>query len=389
MFKMKFPPPLRPVHILFMAAIICAVFFLFLLRNQSQESPRHHAPPPREHRGAEPQASTTTRPGDITAQHDITGKPTSGETARELLDRFFAENPDIDKRSKFCSDLIGKLCRSGRSSEAWSLIDPGYGNIRRSGLVGYFASSDDSTADLVAKLKGLDPKSDFQAAYTGLAFRFPVHDLAKFLTSDEFAKFSDEVKGYDMKRAISNSLSGSLQLALIRAGNQSGILTAFEAGRDLHEAGFLNQEMFLSLLTKDKTGDAFSKWGFVVGMDEDAEWGADALQSRKEIIGAMISENAGKAIELLLTDEGKRNEADINSAFSIWSSMDSGGASSWYAAHKSTLTASQLDRVASGFSNAAMESSEFESARLWAEQVTNPEAKNKLLGRISQLVNSK
>lgn len=389
---MKFPFRFYPVCFLIIATVSGAALFLTLQNHRSHEQSKLNEAANHEWKSKErkeQQQKATTGAARQKSQYKTIEDSAKSETARDLLDRFYSENPDIEKRSKFCSDLIAKLCRSGRSSEAWSLIDPDFGNIRRAGIVGYFASSDDSVAELVAKMRELDPKSDFQAAYTGLAFRFPLEDLTKFLTSIDFKKFSDEVTDYDMKKGISNALSGSLQLDLIRAGTQDQILTTLGAARSLHDSDFLSQEMFMNLLIKKNTGDAFSKWGFVEGLDENSEWGADSLQARGQLILSMISEDASRAIEILLKNDGIRSEADLDSAISLWSSMDSGSASAWFSAHKGALDANKLDRIASGFSNAAMESKEFESARLWAQQVTNSETKGKLLGKISNLADSK
>lgn len=310
-------------------------------------------------------------------------KSSDPNSAKVLISDFFSKNNNIDERAEFCSDIIANLCKNGHWQEAWEMIDSNYGKVRLAELVAYFSNSQDTPEQFFDKIKHLDQKSDLPPSLVGISMRHGPAELLGLLTSDGFLSAVKDCDGNLMRRSVSDALSTSLQMSLYKS-TDAELKNVPSAAARLHSQGYLDLNSFMVVISNEKMGDAFEKWNAVKMIDPKSKWEGDAKSQRQDLINSMVIEDANKTISRLLEDKDKLNYSDINTAISGWATMDSGGLSTWYESNQSRLDARQRDSVAAALSSAAMESSEFESAKQWAGKITDPNLRNeklKLIGK--------
>ncbi len=300
----------------------------------------------------------------LVIREEVEGKSLDPLSAKQLMADFCAANSNLRERADYCAQMIADLCKAGYSNEAWDLIDESHGMVRIKQLAEFFGYAALSPDDLMDKMASLDPKSDFRAAFNGFALRYSLGELEGLVASEKFSSSTKEFK----RNQISGTLSGALQLALLRSDPKDIDSVIFSAER-WHEQGWLNTIGLMGFLRSKKIEDPFKKWDTIKDIVDEAQWDGEAKLQRASLIGDMVTEDASGALGRFLEVDGRLASDDIYRAVSYWSKLDSEGLASWYRSNQESFTPGQINSLASALSSVAMAAEEFESARLWAEQI--------------------
>jgi hypothetical protein len=297
----------------------------------------------------------------------------SSESAAEILRDFLATHQDIDERSRFSDQLIADLCALGKNQEAYELISESPGQLRDSGLYTFYLSATLDEHEMLTRMKGEDD-FDLQSVIQGYFGRFDADQLASALTSSGIAQFKMERQGSMPPDCFEGALTMSLNRKLQEAdiGESKLIL---DLASDLAGSGHLKAWNLYELVGRNDNLQAFEKWDYLRLIDPQDPDGFNASQGikrRASLIDQMIRSDASKAMKEILRNNESYRSADMDSAIRSWSNIDSSGVASWFEINKSNLNPSEINIAVLSFSNLAFDYLEFESSKLWINQIADP-----------------
>ena len=85
--------------------------------------------------------------------HEKAPKEISLESGAERLEKFMAENSNIEERCEFVQELIADLCSQGRDEEAYALIDDYAGHLREVGMYAFYSNTSHDKSQVINRLK--------------------------------------------------------------------------------------------------------------------------------------------------------------------------------------------------------------------------------------------
>ncbi|GAA5127324.1 hypothetical protein GCM10023212_31980 [Luteolibacter yonseiensis] len=302
--------------------------------------------------------------------------------ARKLISDFAAENKDLNSRAEFTRGVIKELCESGYSKEAWDLIDPGNGIVRNFGLASFFENADLPPADLLDKIANV-PRLDMFTGFSGFLNRYPPDQLSALLDSPEVKRFysavGDDLKAVNVKTAV----SGVLQIAMNKMAPEERGGT-YQLARELDSKGLLEAHDFILIVQRYSNKNIFEQWEDIKAVDLNG-WSSNVVKKQRQgMLSDMVAEDAPAAVKGILNGDEDRAGNDLAWALKSWTNLDSQGAADWYKSSQASFSGRQRELVSSSFAEAAISSLEFESARQWAEQIEDAEARRKILENVEQ-----
>lgn len=304
------------------------------------------------------------------------------ELAKSKIEEYFAKTPDLRERSKFACDLIRQLCEKGFSEEAFQILDADFGLVRENELLTLFASADLSNSELIARIDEVSTyKGDKRLAMKGYLNRFKLDELAKNVSDPEFQAMLS--KGNKLSSySLSSAVADALELAPMKSGATK---TQFlETSKELVEKGFLRPADFLAIADESLSADASERWKLIQGVIPsgsliiDDDEGDDLGES---LIAQMVTGDGPQALGNLLKAGDYRS---VDYAIGQWTHNDPSSATRWYESNVSQLTPDQSNAVSKAFASSALQTSEFGTARAWAEKMQDPKSKEDLLNRITK-----
>ncbi|MBK1815724.1 hypothetical protein JIN84_08855 [Luteolibacter yonseiensis] len=304
------------------------------------------------------------------------------DMARKLISDFAAENKDLNSRAEFTRGVIKELCESGYSKEAWDLIDPGNGIVRNFGLASFFENADLPPADLLDKIANV-PRLDMFTGFSGFLNRYPPDQLSALLDSPEVKRFysavGDDLKAVNVKTAV----SGVLQIAMNKMAPEERGGT-YQLARELDSKGLLEAHDFILIVQRYSNKNIFEQWEDIKAVDLNG-WSSNVVKKQRQgMLSDMVAEDAPAAVKGILNGDEDRAGNDLAWALKSWTNLDSQGAADWYKSSQASFSGRQRELVSSSFAEAAISSLEFESARQWAEQIEDAEARRKILENVEQ-----
>ncbi len=307
-------------------------------------------------------------PADISVPSGLTP-----EKARHLMSQASSLYPDINERSVYCAALLRSLCEAGFSEEAWLLIDPVAGMLRRGQLSQFFASAQLEKGRLFELMR--DDPSELGSSLRGYLRRFTPSELKSILESGELTKYlGDDLKGAQ----IEGGVVVSLQLALTRAAPVERENVVEEIAK-MYQDRLIDARAFFDILNRESVGDSFERWRLL--QSAGIEDGGEDREFRDAMIRSMVDADGARALDLIAQTHGD-DTIDLEAGFRQWLQNDPVSASSWFHQRISKMTDNQRDAVrAANFLN-AVEFRDFESARAWLNEVSSVERKATLSSKL-------
>jgi hypothetical protein len=308
--------------------------------------------------------------------------------AKELLLSARDKFSDITERSKYCAEIIQRLCEAGYTAEAWELIDDGAGQVRNFELSAFFKRSGLSSSEALTKMGTLEYRTDYQVALNAYCSSLSIEKLQTLLSEDSSVKvIGDLAKQSKFPDLFSNALKIALESKFGEASKPE-LKELFGLAGSLSEKKVLSQSVFYELLSAADALDPFEKWDLaapVVGND----MAKSSEKIRNEIVESMIGENAPDAMSRMIKSPGEQGLVDVQTALAHWYEIDSAAATDWYYNQSPQLSAQQADGATLAFFSSAILHEEFDTAVQWAERIKDVKlreqaikvAQNKLAGR--------
>jgi len=308
------------------------------------------------------------------------------DEARGLLAELRAKNSDLNLRSQLLSEILIKLCKNGHSLEAFDLIDPGFGNVRSSGLFTFFNAADLPQEKLLQMIGQCNVKGDVSSSLAGLFSRYPPAELETLVTLPGMSKLVTDSKNSGQDVNMNSNLSRSLQLAPFE--HNASAIQVTTAAMELNSKGFLKPTDVMIISKYDSPENVFQKWDQLKSLSSDDSQEKSWLREKRDkIIENMITADAPKTMEALTKNESPDQMRDMWAAIGRWNRADAEGAADWYAKNSSGFSSQQQALVAGSFSSEAFQAGEFDGARMWANQIKDPEARAGALKKIEDLLN--
>ncbi len=299
-------------------------------------------------------------------------KEVTPANASQMIDEFYVSTTDINKRANFASLMIIKLCQKGYSDEAYNLIDPSYGDIRRDQLLAFFEKAEMDESKLFDLLGKKSVKGDLKNSLFGFLRRYKPQELEKVLSSSGMKKILEDSNKSGELLDLNNAITSSF------ARPDSDYLTNVNVVLNLNSKGLLDLKSVMSVVGINSPEKAFEKWNLVKNLTTDSEKDQAGLRNSKEtLIRNMVKTDAQKAMRELLGGSLENMETikDIRAAIGIWSQVDAQGGYNWYMNNKTHYSQKQQSVIAASFSSEAYAAGEFDVARQWINEIQDPEAK--------------
>jgi len=312
------------------------------------------------------------------AKRNTSGKSTlTPEQAKLEIEKILATTPDITKRSAACADIISALCKNGFTEEAWNLIDKGYGAVRDSQLAAFFSAGELERPALLSKMEELKGE-EITPAMLGYMYGLKGGELMSALTLPEFKKFAAELRAKKMLTSLDAAISVSLS-GQFREGDQTGNLAILEDAAFMRESGLVSATTMLYLITKADTGDSFKNWDYITKIDQKEQENPRAQKMRVQVVSDLVHQDASKALGLLVDVPGKQGIADLSNALEAWTNIDATGASKWVFDNQGSLSEDKQMAIANAMFTKALTFKQFDTAKQWADTVSDPNMKANML----------
>lgn len=304
------------------------------------------------------------------------------EQAKQLLEDFFRKTPKMDERKAFATALLRKLCKAGFSEEAWNIIPEDLSSIRTAMLRDYFAHAELAPRDLLVKIGEMD--SDISEGFSGYLSRFSAAELPDLLSSPDLKSLLAQM-GPERADQLQISRNTGVLLKRQLVDDPVANTAVLEVAGELKAMGLLSSSHYVDVVIRDKTRDDFQKWEILQSIDPGTGKERKAIQNAKgEIISAMCQKNPADTMDQMLISSQADKEQNIGAAVDHWLYLDPKAATGWFEENRSKLNPADRNLVAAAFSNEMMESREFDRAKVWIEQISDPAAKERAYGKLAE-----
>lgn len=204
------------------------------------------------------------------------------------------------------------------------------------------------------------------------------NDLVSFLTSDHFKMLQKETNERGVAINISKYLSPVLQSYIWDNGSMSlsDQKEKMSLIKVLYQNNFLDQATITDIIKSSNLLSASEKLEFMDSLG-DLDSRPTSLQAyRRHLISEKVRENPKAAISSALSqNESHQTTMDISNIVRTWIISDSHAATEWYNNNSSSLRSSQKDAAASSFYAVAMDGGDYDIARAWINEMTDPKMK--------------
>lgn len=308
------------------------------------------------------------------------------DQAKKLLENYKSKITSVTNQAEFATELVVKLCKSGHTNEAWEFITPSPGQMRDMQLREFFKNADLNREELIAKLSGFEFQQDLLRGLQGYLLRFKPSEYLRELSSPELKVFENSL-GFSPSEAIKRAMCYAMDDMFGAAdSNQNppsddSVKNLVDSFKDMKSKGLIATGDFLNTVI-ESPARIFVKWDLLKDQVATSDGVSDNLRER--LIRNMIISNPSKAVDQILAVQGAGMTNNVNIAIAEWVSGDSNGATSWYVKNRTSFDQQQQNLIISAFSNTALSSSEFDSARQWAGQIQDLRLKEDKLKAIDE-----
>lgn len=308
------------------------------------------------------------------------------DKARKLLKDYKSAHPNIYSQAEFAAELTKNLCKNGRAEEAWEFIEPGSGDMRNLQLREFFKNAELSRNELIAKLSAFEFNQDVRRGLDGYLLRVKASEYVNEISSVEIKKLVESL-GISPSDALRRAVELAMDEMFGRRDSSrhppsdATVIEFDDAIKDMESKGLVNRrELILTVMGSGSS--SFIKWEIL--KDYPINAGDFNEDMRRNLITNMITGNPAKTVSEILTSSEPKDGAAVDVMINQWTIVDSGGATKCYADNQSSLSQNQQSLAAAAFSKSALSSSEFVSARQWADQIRDLKQREERLKEISE-----
>lgn len=247
--------------------------------------------------------------------------------------------------------------------EAWKMIDPNPGMLRRGQLSQFFASSKLEKSELLAKLQELGPEACW--GVPGYLRRFEVSELKSLIQSGELK----QLLGDNLQDA--NLIAGvvaNTQLALTAASPEQK-LDVMRQIIDLYNSDIIQNQALFMILNRDSVGDVFERWKL---LEESGYKNKNRVTKFSDaMISNMVDQDALRTIDAVRQNLHADDTHNFQTAVKSWMKIDSSGALEWYHSKSRVLSNVEKNAFAAANFQMAMEWGDQETAESWLNQIAD------------------
>ncbi len=301
--------------------------------------------------------------------------PMTPEQARILLERTREEIMDIQKRSIISSMIMAALCENGFAAEAWDLVDDHPGSARTLEIGTIFLKDSSSMESLIERLEALVDSSERYQALHGMLMARP-----KEMANLDFGGIPID-SSYE-KGGIAASILAAINRSSTAYGDSADAEPLLRKSVDLVREGKLEPNHLVMILKGDATNDAFQQWSVISDLNDKIET-KDFERIRSSVVSNMVKADAGRAMTLLGSDpDTKYSYPLLREAIYTMYEVDESHANEWVATRLPDLDPETGQRVIASLTQVSIRNGEFDTARQWANRITNTTIRNQILDQI-------
>ncbi len=336
-------------------------------------------------KGKDKQNWESVTPDGLTANEQREGAPLTPNLVRLSLKNYDKSCNDAHGRNLLLGDFVKELCKNGYANEAFDLIVPGYGDMRKEQLKSFFNLAQIDQDQMVGFLKKCEMKEDLSSALFGYFTRLSPEDLVSVMSRPDMAQILAGAEKVGETTNVSSWLSAGLQAAKFKHNSDDSVVTG--AVMNLYSEGHLKPSDVMIIAKYNDPKDIFKKWDQLKSLTSADEQEQKGLREKRELmISTMITADRANAMKQILANDGDdaQNFKDVQAAIRSGLRGDAQGIAGWYKSNKSDFTQKQQSMVAASFAKEAGEAGEFDVARQWAEQIEDPEGRTAILKIIDE-----
>lgn len=291
--------------------------------------------------------------------------------------------PDIKKRREQSYLVIHDLCKAGYHEEAWALIDPNSGLVRKWELAAFFEHSDLDMPQLIEKLNALTYKDEVTEALNTQLSSLSLTEVKKFIKDNAFTAYVSS-KQHEEPFFLQKLLQQDL---LTRASSsiEASKSESLQQAIQWHAEGLVDEKSLIKIVARDPNPDPWQRWDLLSKYIKSTNSESFPGAVRVGAIDRMVETDAKKAVEFLTGGEGEQGAWDLLRGIRKWTAIDPTATNDWYQANKASLSDIQRDAAVEAFYDLARQYGEVEGAASWANQIGDPEKKKTLLRQLLPL----
>lgn len=302
------------------------------------------------------------------------------EVARELMKTAGGRYPDVEDRMIYTSKLLGHLCSSGYTDEAWEMIEP-HGLLRRGQMTEFLKRAEWDDEVLIGKI--LEEPADMGRYIGGYFRRFGPEELAAMVKEEKVARL---IEGGVNSHEISRGIHSSLMLAT-PGRPQTEYIEVVRIAAELNEAGVLNAHGLYWFMRREKLGNAQERWALLHDLGHQGLLGESHEVFRKEMVRTMVAQNPEQAVELLMSGSSA-SKSDLAEAIEEWTRLDSDGMHAWYESRVEELFVEEQETVIPARFTVMLQSRDFDRAAGMVEKISDGDLRMKLAKQLDEAISA-
>ena len=298
--------------------------------------------------------------GSLDAKIDREFKTITPASAAELLKAIDAHEKDVFERSRLSTKVLIALSLAGFPDEAWSLVNPGYGEIRGFQIRALLHQPGISLENRFKYFDSLDDPGDRADGVSALISSLRPEQIASLDTKRfRIGSAGEKIAVQSAFSMMLESLHGSDPERFATDARQ--MVTHAMKMAAAGEIGYDNLRRILSAYHFD---DGFGTWDMLheAGLAE-----APTRDIRKNIITKMLRKDADRAFGVIMDGGGPDgNNPYLSIAVAEFYGIDSIGANKWLTDKVVDYPSAIRDRIYGEVAVVALKGGEAEAARGWA-----------------------
>ena len=357
--------------------------------------PRPNTAPTTRFKSSKPLHTNTTYDSKSTKDQDPASFPTSLQTAGQLplnienlihrdvnpgeakilLSRCESEIPDVSLRSRLSATIIASLCKQGLNNEAWKLISQDPGLVRSTQINFFFSNNKTATpADLSRMITDMTDSSDREHAIFGLIQGRP----EVVLQMDSSLIPGETVDG---RRMFEQSVTEALKRADLSQKIKDDLV---ERSIQLAASGKLESGYLSYILDSAHPDDLNAQWEslrkYSKSFDEKSLESLYAGLAQK-----MVVADLSKTMDMLSTDpDTKSSYPVLSAAVTKMFKTSPAAANTWVTNNLDRLDPATSQRIISCLVQVANQNQEFNTSRMWANRIIDPNVRKALLEQVDK-----
>jgi hypothetical protein len=284
-------------------------------------------------------------------------------------------NINILTRGELSGEILSELCKAGYREDAWNLIDPMSGRLRRSQLVGFFSSAELTSEQALVKINLLSGTDDKDAAVTGYLLSLNPQQMREFAEDNLFKEIAGKANESFLGKFTNLLGSRIANYHYQEEGTDEQFRTEIASlSADFHQRGLISDHGYAMILDENPASDSFEKYQIFSAAKETSP-SPDAQRLREKMIKSMVESDASKALNQISATSQGNGQKDMLVALETYGTMDPAGANQWFLENTENLDTQQKDAAAVAFFKLAIKDKKAEDAGSWMNRIQDSNAK--------------